>query len=127
MRAILLAAGLGNRLRPITDTVPKCMVPIHGKVLLDYWIEQLIEADIERILINTHYRHEQVEQHVMNSEFHEFIDLIHEENLLLTGGTVLANKDYFCNERLCLHMLIIYQFVIIKILFALIIVVLKVR
>ena len=102
MRAILLAAGPGIRLRPITDTVPKCMVPIHGKVLLDYWIEQLIEADIERILINTHYMHGQVEQHVMNSEFHEFIDLIHEENLLLTGGTVLANKDYFRNETFML-------------------------
>ena len=48
------------------------------------------------------YGYEQVEQHVMNSEFHEFIDLIHEENLLLTGGTVLANKDYFCNETFML-------------------------
>ena len=40
MRAVLLAAGLGTRLRPLTLTVPKCLVPIHGKPLLDYWLEQ---------------------------------------------------------------------------------------
>jgi UTP-glucose-1-phosphate uridylyltransferase len=54
VRAILLAAGLGTRLAPITDTLPKCLVPINGKPLLDYWIEQLFNAGIERILINTH-------------------------------------------------------------------------
>ena len=51
MRAILLAAGLGTRLRPITDTIPKCLVPINGKPLIDYWLEQLTKAGIEKFLI----------------------------------------------------------------------------
>ena len=98
MRAILLAAGLGTRLAPITDTLPKCLVPINGKPLLDYWIEQLFNAGIERILINTHYLREQVEKHVENSEYVNRIDLVYEKELLLTGGTVLCNKD-FINDQ----------------------------
>ena len=46
MRALLLAAGEGRRLRPLTDTIPKCLVPIHEKPLLQYWIEILLKADI---------------------------------------------------------------------------------
>jgi mannose-1-phosphate guanylyltransferase len=102
MRAILLAAGLGMRLRPITSIIPKCLVPIHGKPLIDYWIEQLIGAGIERLLINTHYLHEQVESHIKSSEFANKIDLFHEDNLLLTGGTVLANKDYLKDDAFML-------------------------
>jgi len=98
VRAILLAAGLGTRLAPITDTLPKCLVPINGKPLLDYWIEQLFNAGIERILINTHYFHEQVERHIENSEYVNRIDLIYEKELLLTGGTVLYNKNFFNNQ-----------------------------
>jgi len=54
VKALLLAAGLGTRLRPLTETVPKCLVPIHGKPLLDYWLDLLFEQDIiERVLVNT--------------------------------------------------------------------------
>ena len=49
MRALLLAAGRGTRLRPMTDTVPKCLVLVHGRPLLDYWLELLFDAGIERV------------------------------------------------------------------------------
>ena len=98
MRAILLAAGLGTRLRPITDTIPKCLVPINGKPLIDYWLEQLTKAGIEKFLINTHYLHEQVESYIEQSKFAGMVDLVYEEELLLTGGTVIANKDFICDE-----------------------------
>ena len=113
MRAILLAAGLGTRLRPITETIPKCLVPINGKPLIDYWLEQLTKAGIEKFLINTHYLHEQVESYIEQSKFAGMVDLVYEKELLLTGGTVIANKDFISDEP---FMLIIFLFVIIKIL-----------
>jgi mannose-1-phosphate guanylyltransferase len=94
-RALLLAAGIGSRLRPITATVPKCLVPIHGRPLLDYWLELLIEGGIERVLVNTHYLPEQVERFVAASPWTDRVDLVREAELLGTGGTLLANRDYF--------------------------------
>ncbi len=55
MRALLLAAGLGTRLRPITDKIPKCLVPIQGKPLLEIWLDKLYEAGVQEFLVNTHY------------------------------------------------------------------------
>lgn len=98
MRALLLAAGLGTRLRPLTDTVPKCLVPIHGRPLLDYWFELLFEAGIERALVNTHWLAEAVEHHVAATPWRSRIDLVNETELLGTGGTLLANREYFGRE-----------------------------
>ena len=54
VRALLLAAGLGTRLRPITLQTPKCLVPIGGEPLLGRWLRQLDQAGCESVLINTH-------------------------------------------------------------------------
>lgn len=98
MRALLLAAGMGTRLRPLTDTIPKCLVPIHGRPLLGYWLTLLFDAGFERVLINTHYLASLVEEFVRNSEFSDHVDLVYEPTLLGTGGTILANKSYFGSE-----------------------------
>jgi mannose-1-phosphate guanylyltransferase len=95
MRALLLAAGKGTRLRPLTDSVPKCLVPIHGRPLLDYWLDLLLGGGIERVLINTHHLAEQVRAHVAASRWRSRVDLVHETELLGTGGTIVANRDYF--------------------------------
>ena len=95
MRALLLAAGLGTRLRPLTLTVPKCLVQIRGKPLLDYWLEALFAAGIERVLLNTHWLADVVRDHIAHSPFHSRVDLFHELALLGTGGTILANRDWF--------------------------------
>lgn len=94
MKALLLAAGLGTRLRPITDNVPKCLVPIHGKPLLEYWLDMLLPNGIERVLINTHYLPHAVRAFVAGSRWRDSIDMVHEEILLGTGGTVLKNRDF---------------------------------
>jgi mannose-1-phosphate guanylyltransferase len=95
MRALLLAAGIGSRLLPITATTPKCLVVINGRPLLDYWLELLFEAGIERVLVNTHWLAGQVDAYVKASRWAARIDLVHEAELLGTGGTVLANREWF--------------------------------
>jgi len=95
MRALLLAGGMGLRLLPITATRPKCMVEINGRPLLDYWLELLFEAGIERALVNTHWLADQVTAFVRASRWTDRIDLVHEEELLGTGGTVLENRAWF--------------------------------
>ena len=96
MRALILAAGLGTRLRPLTETVPKCLVPIRGKPLLEYWFDLLFsDGAVERALVNTSYLAEAVRLHVAASRWSERVDLVHETELLGTGGTVLSNRDWF--------------------------------
>ena len=98
MRALLLAAGLGTRLRPLTDTTPKCLVPIKGKPLLDIWCEALLAAGATKLLINLHYKSEQVQHHVDSSKFSEFVETIYEPSLIGTAGTLLANRNFFENQ-----------------------------
>lgn len=98
MRAMILSAGLGTRLRPITNYLPKALVPINGKALLDYWLENLSAIGTEEFLINGHYLSDLIVEHIEKSEFRDSIQFVYEEKLLNTGGSVLANRDFFCNE-----------------------------
>ena len=85
MKALLLAAGLGTRLKPITNYTQKCLVPINGKPLIEYWLENLSNVGVQHFLINTHYFKEQMEQFVLKSKFRDKITLVYEEELLNTG------------------------------------------
>lgn len=98
MRALLLAAGLGTRLQPLTNYLPKCLVPIHGRPLLDYWLETLLDHGVEQVLINTHYMAPMVEQYLNRSTWLPNITLVHEETLWGTGGTILRNCGFFKGE-----------------------------
>jgi len=94
MKALLLAAGLGTRLRPLTNTIPKCMVPVRGRPLLDYWLDLLLSAGIEQLLVNTHYLPDVVREFVRSSQWKARIKLAHEDHLLGTGGTILKNRAF---------------------------------
>ena len=98
MRALLLAAGLGTRLRPLTDHIPKCLVPIGGRPLLDYWLESLIDGGFSEILINTHYLAPLVVEYVTKSTWSSYVRFVHEEHLLGTGGTIVANRSFIGRE-----------------------------
>jgi len=98
MRAFLLAAGLGTRLRPLTLTVPKCLVTIEDRPLLDHWLELLFDAGIERVLVNTHWLAGEVRDHVARSAWAGRVDLAHETELLGTGGSVLANRGWLQDQ-----------------------------
>ena len=102
MRALLLAAGLGTRLRPLTNDIPKCLVPINGRPLIDFWFDNLLESGIERVLINKHYFANRVTDHIANSRWKDRIDQVYEPDLVGTGGTLAANLDYFGNRPLFL-------------------------
>jgi histidinol-phosphate phosphatase family protein len=94
-QALLLAAGLGTRLRPLTDTVPKCLVPIDGRPLLDIWVECLIEAAINEARINTHALADAVRAYIEHVNARSKLRLIqsHEPVLLGSAGTITANAD----------------------------------
>lgn len=94
MRAILLAAGYGTRLRPLTNTIPKCLVPIGGRPLLDIWLQKLSRADIGPFLVNTHYLPEQVAAYVQASAYRDQVTLVNEPELLGTAGTLIANLGF---------------------------------
>ena len=95
MRALLLAAGLGTRLGPITDAIPKCLVEINGRPLLDHWLELLSQAGVNDILINLHYLPEKVQAYLAGSHYSACVSTVMEKELLGTGGTLLKNRDFF--------------------------------
>ena len=64
IKALLLSAGLGTRLRPLTINIPKCLVPIKGKALLEIWLDKLSDVCVKDFLINTHYLPEKVESFI---------------------------------------------------------------
>ena len=96
IRAILLAAGFGTRLRPITLHTPKCLVQVAGEVLLGRWLKQLESVGCESVLINTHYLAEQV-VHFLEGWNSPQMSIVatYEPELLGTAGTLLANQSFF--------------------------------
>lgn len=101
MKAILLAAGFGTRLRPLTNTIPKCLVPIKGKPLLEIWLDNLYEAGVREFLINTHYLSNQVNSFIIKSKYKNLVTISHEEVILGTAGTLISNLD-FIKDQDCL-------------------------
>lgn len=98
MKALLLAAGLGERLKPITNTIPKCLVPVNGKPLLGYWLDLLSLAGITHFYINLHYHADAVRTFIDSSPHKKNITCIEEEELLGTGGTLKKNAQHFLDE-----------------------------
>lgn len=102
MKAFLLAAGLGTRLRPVTDTVPKCLVEIGDRPLLGIWLDALAKAGIDEVLVNTHHLAAQVESFVATRVTPPAVRLVHEPALLGSAGTLLANRDFVAGEDMFL-------------------------
>lgn len=97
MPVLLLAAGFGTRLRPLTSSIPKCLVPIGGAPLLGRWLDQLGTAGLGPFIVNMHYRAEQVQAYLANSPWHGRIIADHEDVLLGTAGTVRKHANALAN------------------------------
>ena len=100
---MVLAAGLGTRMRPITDTIPKALVKLHGRTLLDHAIDRLEAAGVERVAVNAHYKADQVVAHLRDRRSPR-IEISREDALLETGGGVrqalplLGERFYVVNS-----------------------------
>jgi len=102
MRAFLLAAGQGTRLRPITDTTPKCLVEVDGRPLLDIWLDAFAKAGIQEVLVNAHHLAGLVAAHVAERTLPPVVRLSHEPVLLGSAGTLLANRDFVADDDMFL-------------------------
>jgi MurNAc alpha-1-phosphate uridylyltransferase len=99
--AMVLAAGFGERMRPLTDRAPKPMVEVAGKPLLDHVLDRLAEAGVEKAVVNVHYLAEQIEQHVAKRTKPRVVISDERREILGTGGGVvkalpeLGNAPFF--------------------------------
>ena len=87
--AMVLAAGLGERMRPITDRIPKPLVEVDGKPLIDHVLDRLAQAGVERAVVNVHYLADQIERHVAGRREPRIVISDERGQLLNTGGGVV--------------------------------------
>jgi MurNAc alpha-1-phosphate uridylyltransferase len=86
--AMVLAAGLGTRMRPLTDHIPKALVPVAGRPLLDRVLDKLVAAGVQRAVVNVHHFADQVEQHLRSRTDLEVLISDEREALLDSGGGI---------------------------------------
>jgi mannose-1-phosphate guanylyltransferase len=102
VKAFLLAAGVGSRLRPITDTIPKCMVAIDGRPLIDIWLDAFDAAGVEEVLVNLHYLPDAVRHHLAGRAGPPSVRTVFEPELLGSAGTLTANRHWVDGEEMFL-------------------------
>ena len=91
--AVLLAAGVGSRLQPLTQICPKCLMPVHGRPLLEYWLLNLRWSKFEQIIVNTHHHAEQVNLFLERECFSGWVYNAHEPSLLGTASTLRGQAE----------------------------------
>jgi NDP-sugar pyrophosphorylase family protein len=100
MKAMILAAGLGTRLRPLTDNRPKALVEVAGRTLLEITLRRLCSFGIREVIINTHHFAEMVVEYLKKKgNFGMRIEISHEETLLDTGGGLKKAAWFFLEDR----------------------------
>ncbi|MDY7038929.1 MAG: nucleotidyltransferase family protein, partial [Thermodesulfobacteriota bacterium] len=99
MRAMILAAGLGTRLRPLTDNRPKALIPVTNKPIITRAVEYLKKHGISRIVVNAHHHHEQIVDYLDGGRpFGLDIDVRVEPKILGTGGGIKNVSDFWGDE-----------------------------
>jgi len=96
--AMIMGAGLGTRMRPLTDDRPKPLVTVGGKTLIDHSIDRLVAAGVTRVVINLHYKAEMLRAHFAKRHDVEIVFSDETEKLLDTGGGVVKAMPHFGNR-----------------------------
>jgi len=102
INVLLLAAGYGTRLQPFTNEWPKCLMPVNGLPLLQYWLASVKELGVAKVLVNLHYQALTVEAFLRRPCFRGWVDFIFEPELRGTAGTIRANYYALANSTLLL-------------------------
>ena len=95
--AMIMGAGLGTRMRPLTDDRPKPLVTVRGRTLLDHALDRLVAAGVRMVVINLHYRAQMVKDHLARRRDIE-IQYSMEDEILGTGGGVAKALPFFKDE-----------------------------
>ncbi len=104
MKAMIFAAGLGTRLRPITDTVPKALVPVGGVPMLERVITKVRDAGISGIVVNAHHFSEKIEDFLWNNDFGVKVDVsVEQPEPLETGGGIKRAEKFLKGDRFLVH------------------------
>ena len=100
MKSMIFAAGLGTRLKPLTDTLPKALVPVGGKPLIEHVLRKLMAAGVDEAVVNVHHFADKVEEWIDSQDWICPIQVSDErERLLETGGAVLHARPYLDGSR----------------------------
>ena len=98
IKALLLAAGLGTRLQPITNSTPKCLVEVGGGPILYRWLKNVDNLNCSEIIINTHHLSSKVQNYLSTvDDINAKICICHEQKLRGTAGTLIDNSESFSN------------------------------
>lgn len=99
-KAFILAAGMGKRLRPYTDTLPKPLVPVAGQPTIGHIIDRLLADNVRDITVNLHYRADQLADYLQSRAAKDgfALRLLHEDTLLDTGGGIKAGLAHFGDQ-----------------------------
>jgi len=98
MKAMILAAGFGTRLKPLTDKKPKALIPYHSKPMVEHQIERLRKLNVDEIIINAHHHSEMIEEYFKKNDFDIKISVLVEKEILGTGGGILNAENFFRDE-----------------------------
>lgn len=110
-KAMIMAAGFGTRMRPLTNDMPKPLVPVNGKPLIDYSLEFFAKQGIEDVVINTHYLADMLEDYLHSKSSPPKIIISREQEVLETGGgiknalSILGDSPFFVinSDVICIN------------------------